>query len=277
MKLKKNIKLASPSGTKDLIKIKNLINNQTQFVYIRFSDGEMEIIRNQFFQIDNEIITFRNNKSKHNYPLYDRKRFDPKVDQLLRSDLLSSAIYRAEHYFKGVPSSHNGAISDRNLMMRLNGGFSASLTFSDLFLNGNFNYYRKEIVPLFNKYETVVVIGNFRMKPNLYMKNWRHITIPDNVFDSYSEIKKITLDAVLELPKGSLVLSSASSLSNIVGYELIKYRNDITFIDIGTSMHDLMGLEVGIRGYHIEIEKWKLNNVLKKISYKNTREYKLKW
>lgn len=266
-----------PTAKKDFEHLKFLLENQHPFVYIRFSDGETEIIRNYYLEIREHKVIWSGGILNHGYPAFDRKTFNPLTNQEFRADLLKSTLANGLNYFKGIPASHNGAVRDRNLMMRLNGGLSSSLTFSDLFLNGNFQAYRNKIVPLFDLFENVAVIGNYRMRPDLYRNTWQHIKIPDDFFMTYPDVRQSVWESIERLPQGSLVLSSASSLSNVMGYFTFVNRPDIIFVDIGTSLHDLMGIQTGIRGYHIEIEPWTLSNWVRKIWYKFTKEYHLKW
>ena len=254
-----------------------MLEKKSPFVFVRFSDGETEIIKNYHLEISEHKVIWSGGIVNHGYPAFDRKTFNPITDQEFRADLLKSAVENGKNYFKGIPATHNRALRDRNLMIRLNGGLSTSLTFADLFLNGNFQAFRHQIVPLFDTFHNVAVIGNYRMQPHIYRKSWRHIKIPDDFFVTYPQVKKTVWQAIQELPQSTLVLSSASSLSNIMGYFIFSNRPDITFIDIGTSLHDLMGIQTGIRGYHIELEKWTLSNCLRKLWYKRAKEYFLKW
>ncbi len=270
-------KFPVPIAKKDFAHIMGMLEKKSPFVYVRFSDGETEIIRNYYLEIREHKVIWSGGVVNKGYPAFDRKTFNPNTNQEFRTDLLESAIANGENYFKGIPASHNRALRDRNLMIRLNGGFSSSLTFSDLFLNSNFRAYRNKIVPLFDNFSHVAVIGNYRMQPSSYRKNWQHIHIPDDFFVTYPDVKKTVWQAIEKLPKDSLVLSSASSLSNVMGYLAYINRSDITFIDIGTSLHELMGIQTGIRGYHIELEKWTFSNCLRKIRYKLHKEYHLKW
>lgn len=52
------------------------------------------------------------------------------------------------------------------------------------------------------------------------------------------------------VPDSALVLSSASSLSNVLGHRLRKSRSDLTFLDIGTVLNDLMGLPLTTRAHY---------------------------
>ena len=79
------------------------------------------------------------------------------------------------------------------------------------------------------------------------------------------------MQVLLEVPKNSLVLSSASSLSNTLAYKLFLKRDDITFIDVGTSINDLLSLDSKTREYHGE------GSFIKEFFYKRSKRYNIKW
>jgi hypothetical protein len=81
----------------------------------------------------------------------------------------------------------------------------------------------------------------------------------------------------MNVPKNSLILSSASSLSNIVGYKLNSMRKDLTFFDIGTALHDLVGLNSFIREYQMVLLPNNPKNIYRKIRLRLQKNNKLKW
>ena len=72
-----------------------------------------------------------------------------------------------------------------------------------------------------------------------------------------------------KIDDNSLVLSSASSLSNIIAHKL--HVKNITFIDIGTSVNDLLSLDSETREYHGSMSS------LENYFYKRSKRYNLKW
>ncbi len=265
------------NSRKDFSTVRKWLQGRIPFTFIRFSDGEMEIIRNQPLKIGKGVISWRKGEFTNRYPVYDEKEFNPTKDVALRDELIQAAKYRHSHFLKGIPASHNGALSDRNLMIELNGNSIANLTFSDLFLNQNFLKFRNQIVPIFMGFDNVFVLGNFRMKPVLLNRKWRLIPIPDNAFPKFDQVIKDTMDELSIVPRNSLVLASASSLSNIIGKRLYEIRKDITFFDVGTSMHDLMGLDLGIREYHWVLMPNNRTGIKAKINLLRRRSFWLKW
>ena len=239
------------------------ILNKETFCFIRFSDGEVEIIRNRYLKISKGITYFRGKKSKNNFSQIDSKEFDPNINFDIREDLILSSIARMPNYYKGMP--HKRSIKDRDLLVTLNGGLDENITFADLLINSNYKFFREKIVPLICNYKNVYLIANFRAKPIDILKKSKHIKIPDNFFDNYQQIRDEVIEKLLHIPKGSLILSSASSLTNIVGYRIFQSRKDITFLDVGTSINDLLSLDKITRSYHVTYFSKGLKPFLRKL------------
>ena len=239
------------------------ILNKETFCFIRFSDGEVEIIRNRYLKISNGITYFRGKKSKNNFSQIDSKEFDPNINFDIREDLILSSISRMPNYYKGMP--HKRSIKDRDLLVTLHGGLDENITFADLLINSNYKFFREKIVPLICNYKNVYLIANFRAKPIDILKKSKHIKIPDNFFFFFQQIRDEVIEKLLHIPKGSLILSSASSLSNIIGYRIFQLRKDITFLDVGTSINDLLSLDKITRSYHVTYFSKGLKPFLRKL------------
>ena len=275
--LRKNSDLF-PRGYDDLERFKKLISTGKPFTFIRFSDGEIEILRNRRLVISSGVTEFRGKTFANNFPKFDEKSFNPKDSQALRADLLASAIYREDSYFKGVPTAHNNAVIDREFMLRLNGGLTSQITFSDLFLNSNFLMARTNFFPFAAEYfSSIFLVGNWRCTLGKYLSRATLLPIPDNLFATYEKTLGDVLLQIRESPKYSLVLSSASSLSNILGHRLRIERPDITFLDIGTALNDIMGLPGKTRAYHKLLDQLTFSEKISAWRYKCNKEYQLKW
>ena len=253
------------------------LSSRTPFVFVRFSDGEIEVLKNNSLKIGAEGVSWSKGTSQHVYPNFDFKTFEPDLHQMFRQDLMNSATQRAKNYFKGTPARHNRALGDRDWLVSLNGETLENLTFADVFLNSNFLKFRKRIIPLFKNFPEVYVLGNFRMQPELVNSSWKHITIPDDFIADYENVLSSVMDAVCNVKKDSLVLASASSLTNIVGSKIVFSRPDLTYIDIGTSMHDLMGMGGNVREYHSLLLPWTLRSFKSKLGYYLSGSHKIRW
>lgn len=256
--------------------LKNVLARKP-FTFIRFSDGEMEILRNNKLFIGDGKVQWSKGEVLFPYPDFDRKDFVPDRDQAFRHMLTESAVHRSNSYLKGVPAQHNRADRDRDWMIELNGGILQGLTFADLFINSNFRRFRSEFLPALVARDDVAVLGNFRMEPRKLNENWKHVKIQDNFIPDFELVLESAMEALEKLPHGYIILASASSLSNVAGFKLNSVRPDLTFIDIGTSLHDLMGLTSGIREYHFLVAKPTLGNLLRRARYYLTGSHKLEW
>jgi hypothetical protein len=262
---------------RDFELIKCLLENKDPFTYVRFSDGEMEIIRNERLFIGEGHISWSKGEVSHSYPNFDYKNFLPERDVKLRADLIASANYRSKFFFKGIPTVHNNALEDRNLMIEFNDGSEENLTFADLLINENFLKFRRQLISIFSSYTSVYYFGNYRASPGLVNEKWKLIPLQDNFFENYEKVLAASLTVLNGLPINSLILSSASSLTNILGHKLHESRPDLTFLDVGTSMHDLVGMESGIREYHVLLARNTPRNLVRKIRFIINRSFRLKW
>lgn len=268
----------APTGENSISRFQQMVDSQSPFTFVRFSDGEIEILRNRKLIILNGLTEFRGRQFTNNFPDFDQKQFEPIQGQVFRSDLLASAMFLNKDYYKGVPTLHNDAINDREFMLRLNGGFTPQMTFSDLFLNSNFLRARTEFFPkIVASFESLVVVGNWRCELKNYLNSARLVKIPDNFFSSYESTLDNVMAELLDSPSSSLVLSSASSLSNIIGHKLRLVRPDITFLDIGTVLNDLLGLPLNTRTYHKLMSPQTMREKFSTFRYKLSREYLLSW
>lgn len=249
-----------------------MLEEYKPFSFVRFSDGEIEILRNRYVEINGGKTVYKGRVFSNNFPKFDEKKFDPKINKTIRKDLLSSALFKGEFFYKGIPTAHNNAINDREFLLRLNGGFDFNMTFSDLFLNSNYLLYRRNMVPLFEKYERIYVVANYRAKPIGLLSKAKHITIPDNFFANYDKVIQDVWNQIKNVKNGSLILSSASSLSKILGHMLYIKNTNITFLDIGTSINDLLSLSHNTRAYHQQDR-----SILQRILYRKSKGYNIRW
>lgn len=253
------------------------IANQIPTTYVRFSDGELEILRGNPFSIVNGVVTWRLGILQGGYPEHDNKSFVPDRDAILRADLMESARYHSEGFYKGVPASSNKAVVDRDYMIQLNGGRTDWLTFSDLFINENYLRFLEDLLPLFLANPNVFFLGNFRANLSEMSEKWTHVPLQDNAFPDYEVVLPGLLKKFSSLEADSVILSSASSLSNILGHKLHEIRPDISFIDVGTSLNPFVGLGEATRAYQTQLLPWNSKNISRKLKYQLFGNHRMKW
>lgn len=269
--------MEKPEAKRDFQELRSRFINNIPTTFVRFSDGELEILRNHPLSITDGVVRWRLGTLDGKYPQHDNKSFVPERDTLLRSDLIASARYKSNGYFKGIPSSSNKATVDRDYMIDLNGGDVQGLTFSDLFINENYQAFIKELLPLFLQNEYVTFVGNFRSNISKLSEKWSHLAINDNVFPVYEDLHPKLLKTLTELDANAVVLSSASSISNTLGHQLHQARPDITFVDVGTSLNPFVGLGQATRAYQTQLLPWSPKNASRKLKYQLLGNHRMKW
>ena len=254
----------------------SLIDQAIPFTFIRFSDGETEILRNSRVEISEKKVVWSRGESNFSYPDYDFKVFNPDEDSEIRMLLIASAKFSAPYYFKGIPTAHNRSPADRSLMVSLNGS-EGNLTFADLLINSNYSKFLGKLLPRLTAREKVMLVGNHRMEVSRLSSKWLFHPISDNAFNNFIEVATSTIEACQGLPTGFTVLCSASSLTNVIGHSLYETRPDLTFIDIGTALHPLAGMPPSRRSYLTQLEPWTVGSFLTKMKYLLSPGRQLKW
>lgn len=233
----------------DIQIFKEKIKTGVPFRFVRFSDGETEILQQRALKISNGFVNFREKNFKYDYEKFDEKNFDPLRDEDLSNDLRDSLQHKGKSYFKGIPGTHNGRL-ERDYYLDLI-AFDDDITFCDIFHNNNYWFFVKKFIPEVLKRDNVFCVANENAKDLGLFSGV--IEIPTNAFPRYNEVSAYIYKYLLALPYNAVVLSSASSFSNIFGFWLDKERPDITFIDVGSGINYLLGLKRVSRVYQVGV------------------------
>ena len=252
------------------------LDQRIPFSFVRFSDGELEILRNETLEISANKVVWSKGQVHFSYPEYDFKSYLPEENAELRALLEKSAIYSADNFFKGIPTAHNRAPADTALMKKLSYS-ETNLTFADLFVNDHYPLFLREFVPRVTARDNVLLIGNYRMNSAQLNPNWLFHGIPDNAFGKFAQVVGDARRFCLELPRDFIVLCSASSITNVLGHQLHEVRPDLTFVDIGTTLHPLAGMPSSRRSYLTQMEPWTPNNFVPKLKYILAPGRRLRW
>jgi hypothetical protein len=129
-------------------------------------------------------------------------------------------------------------------MIDFHGGDHPNLTFANLLINANYSRFVEEMVPLFMNREIIYVVNELADTSKLPFEISKKFEIGSNCminnYDTSENVKKYIKDTNT---KDAIVLCSAASLSNFVIYECFKDNQDNTFLDIGSCLNPLLGLE----------------------------------
>ena len=229
----------------------NKFKSKENFAFSRFSDGELRIMQNKELILANDYYKIGNNKVNSFYHPEDHKHFNPVKDQHIRLKLMEAYQHLQHNYHVGLSCRCCVGDTDFKEMINWYRGDPESelLTWSNLWVNGNFPLFREHMLPEFSKRKIVYILnenGDINNLPFVVLKDFRvgNNCIVNN-FGMEKEIIQWIEDNNIE---DYVFLFSASSLSNMLIYELYKKYPNNTYIDIGTTLNDFLKLK-GLRGY----------------------------
>lgn len=217
----------------------NKVKGKQPFAISRNNDGEMIILNNEFIDLRqkcNGEFIYDPNNTTHSF---------------FRDRLLDSAQYKGDNYYVGVACRCCVGDEKHEALKKLTGQDEEHLTWGNIFVNGNFNRYINEIMPLFSSYDVVVVV-NFKAelyKLSFNKKIVKRFDIGTNAwitnYDLIESMKQYVIDEKIE---NKLFLFAAGPFSNILIYELYKIQPNNTYLDIGSTLDSRMNLGL-TRGY----------------------------
>lgn len=231
--------------------------SKENFAFTRFSDGEMFIMNNLEVTLDNNLTRVGEVLHGCHYPMHDHKSFIPSdpVHQSFRERLIESYKHKQKNYFVGLSCPCCVGPGWNSWMKELHGE-DDNLTWANLFVNANYPLFANLFIPQIQQREIVLVANETFDPKNGELNIKKFFPIGYNaminnlhlVEDMSEYIEKNNI-------KDTLFLFSASSLSNILIYELYKKYPNNTYLDIGTTLHKQLGLELArdyLKAYWLE-------------------------
>ena len=198
------------------------LSNGENFAFTRFSDGELFILQNKRLELNENHYIIGNNLGMGRYNEEEQKKFHPETHSENRQMLIDSLQHQQENYFKGISCRCCVSQSDFDFQMEMAGGDSEYMTWSNLFVNGNYEKYLERIVPLFKTKKVIIVVNKS------------------------ADISQLGFDIVKDFRVGirdHLVLVSAASLSNLIIHQLFREFPNNTYLDMGSTLNPIMKME----------------------------------
>ena len=222
------------------------IKNKENFAFTRFSDGELFIMQDKTVVLaDNHYVTGKI-KGSNRYTKEEHKEFYPEKHQKYRKKLIECYTYNQKNYYKGICTSTDGHVGKENFdwMINFHGGDHENLTFSNLLINANYSRFIEEMVPLFSNRKLIYVANELANTEMLPFEITKKFEIGSNCminnFNTSEHVATYIRDNDI---KDHIVLCSAASLSNYIIHDCFKEDHNNTFLDIGSCLNPLLGLE----------------------------------
>jgi hypothetical protein len=226
--------------------ILNKLKNKENFAFTRFSDGELDIMKNKYVILANNYFISGNHKGNGKYTKEEQKEFIPEKHSFYRKFLLETFKHNQPNYFKGICTSTDAHVGRENFQWMLfeHGGDHPNLTFANLLINANYERFVEEIVPLFKEREIIYIVNELADTTRLPFKISKEFKIGSNcMIENFNTVEAVKTYIAENNIKDAIVLCSAASLSNFIIYQCFKENNQNTFLDIGSCLNPLLNLE----------------------------------
>lgn len=216
-----------------------LIQDKYPFALSRNNDGEMIILNNEFIDLTAKC----NGEFIH----------DPrnKEHAIFREKLYNSATHKGDNYYVGIACRCCVGDEKHESLKKLTGQDDVHLTWGNIFVNGNYNRYVFEMIPYFSLYDIVMVVNHKANFDGLPFKNKiiQRFDVGTNAWMSNSDlIDQMKKNLIENNNKNKLYMFAAGPFSNILIHELYKIESNNTYLDIGSTLDNMMGLGQ-TRGY----------------------------
>ena len=227
----------------------NKLKNGENFAFSRFSDGELRIMQNQELVLGDNYYKIGDSINGGTYYPEDRKNVNPKTHPHIPKKLMEAYKFKKHNYYVGLSCRCCVGEVDFQQMIDWRGGDDEFLTWSNLWVNGNYDLFRQYMIPEFSNHKIVYILNENANLAGLPFNVVKDFRIGENcIVNEFNKHEEATKWIEENNIKNHVFLFSASSLSNFMIYELYKKYDENTYIDIGTTLNIELGMK-GIRGY----------------------------
>jgi hypothetical protein len=225
-------------------KMLNRVRSGKHFSFTRFGDGELHVIKNGKFKCTQWTLDG-----------------NEKENTLFRDAMLHSLTYNRPNYFIGLPCScREDSDQFRDYIFsnfKLN---TSHLTFSALFVNAMYGRLQKELIPILKKHPIALVANDKSNIEHFKKQGFKlnmFLPVPNNAWKMHQQIATQALDKIkINNTKDHIFLISAGPVANTLIPILHSAHPENTYIDIGSSLDQQLGLPKGTRNY-LQPHGWK--------------------
>lgn len=205
----------------DFIEMSNLIKGNKPFAFMRFADGEIGVMKGK------EIIGSDNWSS-------------PNRITKLGDDLLTAISRIDENVYYGI-SCGCCDINGRDYLLTLIKNDRNKITYSNLFVNGNYNSFLQFIKSIDS--EVYVIANESAGFYNFPLKIAGFIPVPDNCVNYWEQHRDHVMDILrenLSTVKNSLFLVSAGPMSEAIIDYLWSINPYNKYVDVGSAIAEFI-------------------------------------
>ena len=137
----------------------NKFKNNENFAFSRFSDGELRIMQNKELVLGDGYNKIGHVVSAGHYHPEDRKHVNPLIHPHVVNKLMESYKYKKHNYYVGLSCRCCVGDADFKQMIDWRGSDDEFLTWSNLWVNGNYRLFRQYMIPEFSNHKIVYILN----------------------------------------------------------------------------------------------------------------------
>jgi len=198
--------------------------NRENFSFSKFCDGEWAVIQNQ--PINNKEFWFDPNEPK---------------DQYKRASLINAFQFDHQNYFVGITCVNVFGLETHKAMKRICGLQEYKLTWADIWVNSNYSFYLKNIIPTYRERQTVLFCNSNSKVENLPFEPRAIFNISYNAWeDNWSTIEEAKKYIAQNNIQDHIFLFCCGPFGNILCHQLTQFNDRNTYLDIGSTLNPLL-------------------------------------
>jgi len=217
------------------------------FGFTRYSDGEVFVMQGKKLVLEEDHVIVGDQRHSFGYSKDDYKYFDPAEHGFVQQKLLESFSFVKKNYFVGVGCGQCTCPIREHvpwIQEHYKNG-SVHATTPNLFVNANYPMFVNHYIPSFKKKKIVLVCSENADLAEMPFDIIKDFRVGKNcIVNDHSLIEEMKGWIEENNIEDHVFLFSASSLSEILIYELFKDYDQNTYIDIGTTLHYYMKLGI---------------------------------
>lgn len=220
----------------DIIAFKFKLKCGINFSFSKYADGEWAVIKNS--DINNTEFWFDSSNL---------------IDTLKRDKLIESFQFQHPQYYVGISCPCCQGLEVFKAMKVMSGQPDKRLTWANLWVNKNYQYYSSDIIPLFAQKKVILYCHKNGNINNLPFQPIKVFPIGNNAWDSnWNLIEKSKQYISKHKIEDHLFLFCCGPFGNILCHQLTEFNDKNTYLDIGSTLNPFLKSEGFVRDYYIE-------------------------
>ena len=231
----------------DFFSLLQKLKSKEHFAYTRYSDGEVFVMQNKRLVLETDHVVVGDHVYTHGYSSDDYKSFNPDEHSFVKDKLLESFSFQKKNYFVGAGCGKCTCAIQEHIpwMNQYYKNGPEHLTTPNLLVNSNYPLFVNHFIREFANHPIVMICSENADLSKLPFEVVKDFRVGKNCIVNDHHLIEETKTWVKDNNISNHVfLFSASSLSEIMIYELFKDFDQNTYIDIGTTLHHHMNLGI---------------------------------